>query len=139
MKKLLFITMLLCFGITANAQEFLGSATSKGSDGFITGGFVKKGWGVYAGFKYGQDNLINTKTATLGPNMRMGIIRMLPSERVMIGFGFQPQEDATKPNLWLGYAPLKSEGLKFWVIGSLVGSTFSPGLGLTYKLEKISF
>lgn len=139
MKKLLFIALFLSFGIVANAQDLLGTATSKGSDGYITGGYIKKGWGLYAGFKYNQDQVFNSQTGEFGSNMRVGIIRMLPSEKFMIGVGVQPEENATKPNVWAGYAPLKSEGLKLWIIGSLVGSKFSPGLGISYRLDKITF
>jgi hypothetical protein len=71
--------------------------------------------------------------------MKFGVIRMFASERLMLGMGIQPVGNVNKPNVWLGYAPLKSEGLKIWVIGNLVGNNFTPGLGLTYKLDKIQF
>jgi hypothetical protein len=139
MKKLLFIAVMLCSGLVANAQEFLGSATNKGMDGYLTGGYIKKGWGVYAGFRYDADPMVSTKTGSIDKTMKFGVIRMAPSGRFMVGAGIQPVDNANKPNVWVGYAPLKSEGLKFWVIGNLVGNSFTPGLGLTYKLEKISF
>ena len=105
MKKLLLIAILCLSAAAANAQEFFGSATNKGADGYLTGGYIKRGWGFYAGFRYDADPMVSTN----------------------------------KPNVWIGYAPLKSEGLKIWVIGNLVGSNFTPGLGLTYKLDKIQF
>jgi hypothetical protein len=139
MKQLLFIALILGLSFTVNAQEFLGSATNKGMDGYLTAGYIKKGWGVYTGFKYNEDPMISTKTGSFGGSMKLGLIRMFPNERLMLGAGIQPQGDVNKPNVWIGYAPLKSEGLKFWVIGNLVGTSFTPGLGLTYKLEKIVF
>jgi len=47
MKKLLFIFALV-LGCTfgSNAQELFGSATNKGGDGYLTGGYIKKGWGA---------------------------------------------------------------------------------------------
>ena len=139
MKKLLLIAILCVSAIAANAQEFLGSATNKGSDGYITGGYIKGGWGAYAGFRYDTPSVVSTTTGSLDKNMKFGIIRMAPSGRFMVGLGVQPVGDVNKPNLWAGYAPLKSEGLKIWLIGNIVGSDFTPGLGLTYKLEKIQF
>lgn len=139
MKKLLFTTVLFCIGLVANAQEFLGSATNKGMDGYLTAGYIKKGWGAYVGFRYDADPMVSTKTGSIDKTMKFGVIRMAPSGRFMVGAGIQPVGDVNKPNVWVGYSPLKSEGLKFWVIGNLVGNNFTPGLGLTYKLEKISF
>ena len=40
-----------------------------------------------------------------------------------------------KINAFLAYNALKSSDLKLWVIGNLVGSNFTPGLGLSYKLK----
>jgi hypothetical protein len=108
-------------------------------DGYLTGGYIKKGWGIYAGFKYDADPMVSTKTGSFDKTMKFGIIRMFASERLMLGMGIQPVENVNKPNVWIGYAPLKSEGLKIWVIGNLVGNNFTPGLGLTYKLDKIQF
>ena len=139
MKKLLFITLILCTSLVANAQEFFGSATNKSGDGYLTAGYVKKGWGIYTGFLYNEDPMVNTKTGSFGASMKLGVIRMFSGERLMLGVGIQPQNGVNKPNAWIGYAPLKSEGLKIWVIGNLVGNSFTPGLGLTYKLEKIVF
>ncbi len=139
MKKLLLIAILCLSAVAANAQEFFGSATNKGMDGYLTGGYIKNGWGAYAGFKYDADPMVSTKTGSFDKTMKFGIIRMAPSGRFMVGAGIQPVGDVNKPNVWAGYAPLKSEGLKIWVIGNLVGTNFTPGLGLTYKLDKIQF
>ena len=139
MKKILFIVAILGLSFAANAQEFFGSATNQSQDGYLTGGYIKKGWGVYAGFKYNADPMISTKTGSFDKTMKFGVIRMFANEKMMLGMGIQPVGNVNKPNVWVGYAPLKSEGLKIWVIGNLVGSNFSPGLGLTYKLDKIQF
>jgi hypothetical protein len=139
MKKLLLIAILCLSAAVANAQEFFGSATNKGADGYLTGGYIKRGWGFYAGFKYDADPMISTKTGSFDKTMKFGVIRMFASEKLMLGMGIQPVGDVNKPNVFIGYAPLKSEGLKIWVIGNLVGNDFTPGLGLTYKLDKIQF
>ena len=57
MKKLLLIAILCLSAAAANAQEFFGSATNKGADGYLTGGYIKRGWGFYAGFKHSPHNL----------------------------------------------------------------------------------
>ena len=57
MKKIfLVLTLLLGVEVVANGQEWFITATRKGgpSDGYITGGFMKKGWGFYAGLPYGE-------------------------------------------------------------------------------------
>jgi hypothetical protein len=136
MKKLLLIAMLCLSAVAANAQEFFGSATNKGMDGYLTGGYIKNGWGAYVGFRYDAPSVVSTVTGSFDKTMKFGIIRMAPSEKFMVGVGIQPVGSANKPNVWAGYAPLKSEGLKIWIIGNLVGSNFTPGLGLTYKLSK---
>ena len=139
MKKLLLITILCLSAATANAQELFGSATNKGMDGYLTGGYIKNGWGAYAGFKYDADPMVSTRTGSFDKTMKFGIIRMDQNGRFMVGAGIQPVNNVNKPNVWVGYAPLKSEGIKIWVIGNLVGNNFTPGLGLTYKLDKIQF
>jgi hypothetical protein len=139
MKKLLLITILCLSAATANAQELFGSATNKGMDGYLTGGYIKNGWGAYAGFKYDADPMVSTRTGSFDKTMKFGIIRMDQNGRFMVGAGIQPVDNVNKPNVWVGYAPLKSEGIKIWVIGNLVGNNFTPGLGLTYKLDKIQF
>lgn len=51
--------------------------------------------------------------------------------------GIQPTEAGNKPNVFLAYNPLKPNGdLRLWTIGNLVGSDFTLGLGLSYKLGK---
>ena len=140
MKKLLFIfALVLGCTFSSTAQELFGSATNKGMDGYLTGGYIKKGWGAYVGFKYDADPMVSTKTGSFDKTMKFGVIRMFASERMMLGVGIQPVGDVNKPNVWVGYAPLKSEGLKIWVIGNLVGTNFTPGLGITYKLSTINF
>lgn len=140
MKKLLFIIIaILGLSFASNAQELFGSATNKGGDGYITGGYIKKGWGAYVGFKYDAGTIVNAATGSIDKTMKFGVIRMFANERMMMGFGIQPVENVNKPNVWVGYAPLKSEGLKIWVIGNLVGSNFTPGIGMTYKLSTITF
>jgi hypothetical protein len=83
--------------------------------------------------------MVSTKTGSFDKTMKFGVIRMFASEKLMLGMGIQPVDNVNKPNVFIGYAPLKSEGLKIWVIGNLVGNSFTPGLGLTYKLDKIQF
>ena len=50
------LTLLLGVEVVANGQEWFITATRKGgpSDGYITGAFMKKGWGFYAGLPYGE-------------------------------------------------------------------------------------
>ena len=54
MKKLLVMALILGISINAKGQEWFITATRKGgpSDGYITVGFMKKGWGFYAGLTY---------------------------------------------------------------------------------------
>ena len=44
---LIIVALLLGVEVAANGQEWFITATRKGgpSDGYITGGFMKKGWG----------------------------------------------------------------------------------------------
>jgi hypothetical protein len=140
MKKLL---LTLCAGllltVEVKSQEFFGSATNKSADGYLTGGYIKHGWGAFLGFNYKEQSLIQTSTGSFGSTMKVGIIRVFPGERIMLGVGVQPQGETTKPNIFVGYNFVKSTDLKIWAIGNIVGSTFAPGVGLTYKLEKITF
>ena len=56
MKKIiLMLALLLGVEVVANGQEWFITATRKGgpSDGYISGGFMKKGWGFYIGLPYG--------------------------------------------------------------------------------------
>jgi hypothetical protein len=151
MKKLLLLSAIV-FGMStaANAQEWLFSATRKGgpSDGYITAGYIKKGWGIYAGLPYteiqaAQSNgniaipAINTQTGTISGQMKYGILRQVVEGKWMFGAGIQPTANGTKPNVFLMYNPLKASGnLKLWTVGNLVGSDFTLGLGLSLKMGK---
>ena len=53
-----------------------------------------------------------------------------------MGFGIQPTLAGNKPNAFLMYNPLRpSSVLNLWTIGNLVGSDFTLGLGLSYKVK----
>lgn len=136
MKKLLLSIILCLFTIQANAQEIFGSATNKSLDGYVTVGYIKNGWGVYAGAPYNDINLLNPQKGTITSQAKYGIIRMLSNDKMMVGAGLQPTTSGNKLNVFLGYAPLKSTDMKLWVIGNLVGDQFAAGLGLSYKLGK---
>lgn len=151
MKKLLLVTaMVFGMGITANAQEWFVSATRKGgpTDGYVSLGYIKKGWGIYAGLPYTEvqtanDNGgisvpgVNTKNGTLSNQLKYGVLRQVVENKWMFGAGIQPTTEGNKPNVFLAYNPLKGNGdLRLWTIGNLVGSDFSLGLGLSYKLGK---
>jgi hypothetical protein len=150
MKKILFIVAILGISFASNAQEWLLSATRKGgpSDGYITAGYIKKGWGIYAGLPYteiqaAQANgniaipAINTQTGTISGQMKYGILRQVVEGKWMFGAGIQPTANGTKPNVFLMYNPLKASGnLKLWTVGNLVGSDFTLGLGLSLKMGK---
>ena len=150
MKKLSFIlTLILGISISASAQEWFLTATRKGgpSDGYITGGFMKKGWGFYGGLPYGEVQSannsgitippgVNTSTGTISPNMKFGVLRQLKEGKALVGFGIQPTLGGNKPNAFLMYNPLRpSSVLNLWTIGNLVGSDFTLGLGLSYKVK----
>ena len=150
MKKLSFIvTLILGISISASAQEWFLTATRKGgpSDGYITGGFMKKGWGFYAGLPYGEVQSanssgivippgVNTSTGTISENMKFGVLRELKQDKAVVGFGIQPTIGGNKPNVILMYNPLRpSNVLNLWTIGNLVGSDFTLGLGLSYKVK----
>lgn len=135
MKKLLVIAMLLGISNIAKAQELFVSATNKGLDGYITGGYIKNGWGVFVGSKYNDNNLVSQKTGSLSNQMKYGIIRTVKQDKFLVGVGIQPVGDANKINAFIGFNPLNTKELNLWMIGNLVGSEFSPGLGLSYKLK----
>ena len=149
MKKLLLLSAIV-FGIHTgvNAQEWLITATRKGSpsDGYITAGYIKKGWGVYVGLPYTSiktenGNIavtaINTETGNISNKMKFGILRQVVEGKWIFGAGIQPTSSGTKPNVFLMYNPLKATGdLKLWTIGNLVGSDFTLGLGLSLKVGK---
>jgi hypothetical protein len=150
MKKLSFIVaLILGISISASAQEWFITATRRGgpSDGYITGGFMKKGWGFYAGLPYDEVKSanssgivippgVNTSTGTISENMKFGVLRELKQDKAVVGFGIQPTLGGNKPNVFLMYNPLRpSNVLNLWTIGNLVGSDFTLGLGLSYKLK----
>lgn len=135
MKKLLVVAMLLGISNIAKAQELFVSATNKGLDGYITGGYIKNGWGVFVGSKYNDNNLVSQKTGSLSNQMKYGIIRTVKQDKFLVGVGIQPVGDANKINAFVGFNPLNTKELNLWMIGNLVGSEFSPGLGLSYKLK----
>jgi len=150
MKKLSFIVaLILGISVSASAQEWFITATRKGgpSDGYITGGFMKKGWGAYAGLPYTELNDenskgitippgVNTKTGTISSNMKFGVLRQLKENKAILGVGIQPTASGNKANAFLMYNPLRpSSVLNLWTIGNLVGGDFTLGLGLSYKLK----
>jgi hypothetical protein len=150
MKKLWFIVaLMLGVSISASAQEWFLTSTRKGgpSDGYITGGFMKKGWGFYAGLPYSEVQSannsgikippgVNTSTGTISENMKFGVLRQLKEDKAILGFGIQPTNGGNKPNAFLMYNPLRpSNVLNLWAIGNLVGSEFTLGLGLSYKIK----
>jgi hypothetical protein len=149
MKKLSLIALILGISISASAQEWFLTATRKGgpSDGYITGGFMKKGWGFYGGLPYGEVQSannsgitippgVNTATGTISSNMKFGVLRQLKEDKAILGFGIQPTLAGNKPNAFLMYNPLRpSNVLNLWTIGNLVGSDFTLGLGLSYKVK----
>lgn len=136
MKKLLLLTFLLILGIKINAQQTLFvSGTNKSMDGYITVGFLKNNWGLYAGAPYNDQDVVNTKTGTISSRAKFGILHLLPNHNWLLGVGIQPTNEGNKANAFLAYAPLKSNDIKLWMIGNLTGNNFTPGLGLTYKLK----
>jgi hypothetical protein len=148
MRNILIIAVLLLgVEVAANGQEWFITATRKGgpSDGYITGAFMKKGWGFYGGLPYTEvtnDGSVtlppgfNTSTGTISKNMKFGVLRQLKEDKAIVGFGIQPTVGGNKPNVFLMYNPLRpSSVLNLWTIGNLVGSDFTLGLGLSYKVK----
>jgi hypothetical protein len=150
MKKLSFIVaLILGISVSASAQEWFITATRKGgpTDGYITGGFMKKGWGFYGGLPYSEVQSannsgitippgVNTATGTISSNMKFGVLRELKQDKAILGFGIQPTPAGNKPNAFLMYNPLRpSNVLNLWTIGNLVGGDFTLGLGLSYKVK----
>ena len=121
--------------VTYGQKEVFVSATNKGLDGYITVGALKNTWGLYVGAPYNDTNLANQKTGTITSNLKLGVLKMLQPDKILIGAGIQPVNNENKINAFIGYNALKSSDLKLWIIGNLVGSNFSPGLGLSYKLK----
>lgn len=121
--------------VTYGQQEVFVSATNKGLDGYITAGVLKNTWGLYVGAPYNDQNLVSQKTGSLSSKMKFGVLKMIQPDKILVGAGIQPVNDENKINAFIGYNPLKSSDLKLWIIGNLVGSNFTPGLGLSYKLK----
>ena len=149
MKKIfLVLTLLLGVEVVANGQEWFITATRKGgpSDGYITGGFMKKGWGFYAGLPYGElggqnggitiPPGVNTNTGNVSDNMKFGVLRQVKEDKAIVGFGLQPTIEGNKPNFLIMYNPLRpSSVLNLWTIGNVVGDDLTLGLGLSYKIK----
>lgn len=121
--------------VTYGQKEVFVSATNKGLDGYITAGVLKNTWGLYVGAPYNDQNLVNQKTGSITSNLKLGVLKMLQPDKILIGAGIQPVNNENKINAFIGYNPLKSADLKLWLMGNLVGSNFSPGIGLSYKLK----
>ncbi len=121
--------------VTYGQKEVFVSATNKGLDGYITVGALKNTWGLYVGAPYNDTNLANQKTGTITSNLKLGVLKMLQPDKILIGAGIQPVNNENKINAFIGYNALKSSDLKLWIIGNLVGSNFSPGIGLSYKIK----
>jgi hypothetical protein len=135
MKKLVLLMLLLGSSINVKAQEIFAFATNKALDGYITGGYIKNNWGIYAGAPYNEDGLFNTQRGTITSKAKVGIMHLLSNQKFMLGAGIQPTPAGSKANAFIGYAPLKSQDMKLWLIGNLVGDQFSPGLGLSYRVK----
>lgn len=121
--------------VTYGQREVFVSATNKGLDGYITAGVLKNTWGLYVGAPYNDHELANQRTGSLSSQMKFGVLKMIQPDKILVGAGIQPVNNENKINAFIGYNPLKSSDLKLWVIGNLVGSKFTPGLGLSYKLK----
>lgn len=121
--------------MTYGQREVFVSATNKGLDGYITVGALKNTWGLYVGAPYNDQNLANQRTGSLSSHMKFGVLKMIQPDKILVGGGIQPVDGENKINAFLAYNALKSSDLKLWVIGNLVGSNFTPGLGLSYKLK----
>jgi hypothetical protein len=134
--KIILVMMLLGVkAVTYGQREVFVSGTNKGLDGYITAGVLKNTWGLYVGAPYNDQQLANQKTGSISSNMKFGVLKMIQPDKILIGLGVQPVNNENKINAFIGYNALKSTDLKLWVIGNLVGSNFTPGLGLSYKLK----
>lgn len=146
MKRIMLLfVMMFGISIVANAQDWFVTATNKSGDGYVTGGWMKKGWGVFAGLPHTEisDNTtngitgINTKTGTISSKMKFGLLRQIKEDKMILGLGIQPTADGNKPNAFLMYNPLRAGStINLWTIGNLVGNDFTLGLGLSYKVGK---
>jgi hypothetical protein len=148
MKKIMLLfVMLFGMNIVANAQDWFLTGTNKGVDGYITGGWMKKGWGVFAGLPHTEladKNAngitippgINTKTGTISDKMKFGVLRQIKEDKMILGLGIQPTALGNKPNAFIMYNPLRpGNTINLWAIGNLVGDNFSLGAGLSYKIK----
>ena len=134
--KIILVMMLLGVkAVTYGQKEVFVSATNKGLDGYITVGALKNTWGLYVGAPYNDTNLANQRTGSITSNLKLGVLKMLQPDKVLIGAGIQPVNNENKINAFIGYNPLKSADLKLWLIGNLVGTNFTPGIGLSYKIK----
>ena len=122
-------------GVTYGQREVFVSATNKGLDGYITIGGFKNTWGLYVGAPYNDQQIANQKTGTLSSQLKFGVMKMVRDDKVLVGGGIQPVNGENKINAFVGYNPLNSKDLKLWIIGNIVGSNFTPGIGLSYKLK----
>jgi hypothetical protein len=134
--KIILVMMLLGVkAVTYGQREVFVSGTNKGLDGYITAGVLKNTWGLYVGAPYNDQQLANQKTGSLSSHMKFGVLKMIQPDKILVGLGVQPVNHENKINAFIGYNALKSTDLKLWLIGNLVGSNFTPGLGLSYKLK----
>ena len=148
MKKLMLLFLVL-FGLnmTLNAQEYFLMGTRKGGDGYITAGWMKKGWGLYAGLPHSEilpaNGVIpalpgvNTRTGAITQTMKYGILRQLKEDKAVLGFGLQPVDGENRANVFLMYNPFRpSNVINLYGIGNITGSQFTLGLALSYKPKK---
>jgi hypothetical protein len=134
-KVLLMVAILLGVKEVANGQEIFASATNKAVDGYLTLGYINKGWGVFIGSRYNDNNLVSPKSGTISDQMKYGLIKTIAEDKWIAGAGVQPTNEGHKLNAFIGYNPLKSKDMKLWMIGNIVGDVFTPGLGLSYKIK----
>jgi hypothetical protein len=116
-------------------QEIIVLGTNKSQDGYISGGFMVGRNGLYAGVPYNDKQILNRNNGTVSRDMRFGILRQIQPNRLILGVGAQPTDEGTKLNSFIGFNPLRSKDMKLWLIGNVTGSTFSFGLGLSYKVK----
>jgi hypothetical protein len=90
---------------------------------------------VFAGAPYNQQSLANPHNGTLSSTLKYGIIRTIAADKWMVGAGVQPTAGGNRINTFLGFNPLKSKDMKLWIIGNIVGSDFTAGIGLSYKVK----
>ena len=116
-------------------QEILVFGTNTSQDGYITGGYMLGQWGFYAGLPFKEKNILNQSNGSVSSSMRFGIMTPIHPNRLLFGIGAQPTSDGTKLNSFVGFNPLNSKDMKFWMIGNVTGSVFSFGAGLSYRVK----